>query len=277
MSVFYFPVDPIFGITCLDYRGNFNVKFSKTFHILENVTCGYIQFPNHPQKRHRQPCGATLLKRVLRCNDKNVSFCPIKEYCYRSVKDSVQDLFRDANFFNRIYSRRVDSSNDSVMMDIFDGKVVKEFKDNQGKLFFKDKRNIGFMLNFDFFNPYENSQYSLGLIYLVVINLPREERFKWENVIIVGVIPGPEEPKLDINPFLRPMVEELLIYWNGVILEENGVPCQFKFALVLISSDLPATRKCGGFLSFMANKGKLANFAGNQNNIRNLEFGIFEG
>ena len=78
------------------------------------------------------------------------------------------------------------------------------------------------MLNFDFFNPFERSQYSLGLLYLVIVNLPREERFKWKNVIVVGIIPGPEEPKLHINSFLRPLVDELCEYWYGVDLLENG-------------------------------------------------------
>ena len=145
---------------------------------------------------------------------------------------------------------------DSVMMDVTDGAIWKEFKDSNGNLFCEEKRNIGFILNFDFFNPFENSQYSLGVIYLAVLNIPREHRFKWENVIIVGIIPGPEEPKLDINSFLRPMVDELLMYWHGVALEENGIHCHYKFALMLLSSDLPATRKCGGFLSFMAKKGR---------------------
>lgn len=43
--------------------------------------------------------------------------------------------------------------------------------------------------------------------YLVAINIPRAERFKWENVMIVG-----EEPKLDINLFLLPLVDDLLGY-----------------------------------------------------------------
>jgi len=37
---------------------------------------------------------------------------------------------------------------------------------------------------------------------MVVMNLPREERFKTENLIVVGIIPGPKEPKLHINSFL---------------------------------------------------------------------------
>ena len=30
----------------------------------ESVTCSYVQFPQHPQMHHRQPCGERLFKRV---------------------------------------------------------------------------------------------------------------------------------------------------------------------------------------------------------------------
>ena len=43
----------------------------------------------------------------------------------------------------------------------------------------------------------------------------REHRFKFENVVLVGVIPGPKEPKGVINNFLGPMVNELLEFWHG--------------------------------------------------------------
>ena len=60
----------------------------------------------------------------------------------------------------------------------------------------------------DFFQPYKHLTYSVGVIY-GVLNLRRSIRYKCENVILIGVIPGPEEPKHDINSFLEPMVNPL--------------------------------------------------------------------
>ena len=53
------------------------------------------------------------------------------------------------------------------------------------------------MLNVDWFQPFkQRSSYSVG-IYFVIMNLPRSQRFKFENVILVGIIPSLEsEPKL---------------------------------------------------------------------------------
>jgi len=43
------------------------------------------------------------------------------------------------------------------------------------------------MLNVDFFQPYKHVHISYGAIYLTIMNLPRSERFKQQNVLIVGM------------------------------------------------------------------------------------------
>ena len=53
--------------------------------------------------------------------------------------------------------------------------------------------NLCLALNVDWFNPYKEMNYSVGAI-LNVLNLPQSERFKEQNVILVGMIPGPKEP-----------------------------------------------------------------------------------
>ena len=80
--------------------------------------------------------------------------------------------------------------------------------------------NLVFMLNIDWFQPFERAQYSVGVVYLVIQNLPREVRFKPENIIIVATIPGPKEPSHDdLNPYLECMVNDLLKLWDGVQLK----------------------------------------------------------
>ena len=63
------------------------------------------------------------------------------------------------------------------------------------------------MLNIDWFQPFEHTQYSIGVIYFVIQNLPRSMRFRPEN-IIVSTIPEPSCD--DLNPYLTPMVDDLL-------------------------------------------------------------------
>lgn len=112
------------------------------------------------------------------------------------------------------------------------------------------------MLNVDWFRPHKHSPGSVGVLYLVLLNLPRHERYKLEYIIVVGILPGPSEPKLTANTFLEPLVRDLL----EVCKERFSISgCVFKrpikVGLVCVSSDVPATRKIGGFLGHMATQG----------------------
>ena len=74
---------------------------------------------------------------------------------------------------------------DGNLADVYDGRLWKDFQNVQGKDFIKQPRNYGLMLNFNFFQPMKHRKdYSVGVFYLVLLNLPRAERFKWKNVIV---------------------------------------------------------------------------------------------
>ena len=137
-------------------------------------------------------------------------------------------------------------------------RVWKEFQHVDGEPFLAAPNNFGLMLNVDWFQPTKHGSDTIGVIYMVVMNLPREERFKPENLIVVGIIPGPKEPKHHINSFLQPLVDDLIDLWDGVILDTNiyGTQEMFRAALLALSSDIPATRKCGGFIGHTAKKGE---------------------
>ena len=182
-------------------------------------------------------------------------FYPKKVYCFRTIKEALEELLARPGFKETLHAGPT-KSDSQFMFDTCDGKIYHDFKDDDLKEFFANKRNIGLMMNFDFFDPFENTEYSLGVIYCVITNLPRHLRFKWENVLVLGVIPGPSEPKLTINTFLEPIVDELIQFWKGKPINESKEDvCIYKAALVCLSSDIPATRKCGGFLGHNARKG----------------------
>ncbi len=99
----------------------------------------------------------------------------------------------------------------------------------------------------EWFQPFERIQYSVGVIDVVIQNLPRSVRFKPENIIIVATIPGPKEPTCDdLNSYLECMVNDLLKLWEGVQLQTPSsiLPSRtIRAVLGYISSDIPATRK----------------------------------
>lgn len=93
-------------------------------------------------------------------------------------------------------------------------------------------------------------------MYLVIGNLPWHEHYKLENVLIVGVIPGPNEHKQHINAYLKPLVDELLDLWNGCFIQTTASRIEpVRCALMHVSCDLPATRKTCGFMSYTSVQG----------------------
>ncbi len=65
--------------------------------------------------------------------------------------------------------------------------------------------------------------------------------------MLLGVIPGPSEPPLNINSYLAPIVSELKTLWDGVLFHVPGDKL-FRGALIGVACDLPACRKVCGFL-----------------------------
>ena len=144
----------------------------------------------------------------------------------------------------------------SFLGDIYDGRVWRNFKSAEGKPFFDAPNTFGCMWNLDWFQPYKDSVYSVGVIYLSFLNLPPQERNKEENVAVVGIIPGPQEPSRNVNSFLDPLVEELLDFWDDVWLDCPSTGPRFcRLAVLCVTCDIPASRKLCGFLGFSARKG----------------------
>ncbi|GBC53031.2 hypothetical protein GLOIN_2v1775288 [Rhizophagus irregularis DAOM 181602=DAOM 197198] len=130
------------------------------------------------------------------------------------------------------------------------------------------------MINLDWFQPYDGTFYSIGVIYAAVCNLPHDIRFKRENLLVLGLLPGPNEVSLHkINHYIAPIVNELELLWSGITLNQT-FECQngknIRAALVLISCDIPAARKICGHISALVSCHrcmKRANYEDHQHNF----------
>ena len=98
----------------------------------------------------------------------------ILTYCYLGLHISLQTLFHRPQFYAECERWRSRSNIDGKLSDIFDGKLWKSFTCYQNEPFLSEPGNLGLILNFDFFQPYLHTTYSLGAIYMSVLNLPRE-------------------------------------------------------------------------------------------------------
>ena len=208
--------------------------------------CGYIKWPSHPQWRKRKPCSTQL--------HKGASRTPKLIYSYKSVKSYLANLVKDKSFVDKCNSWRTRHIRDNHLADVYDGALWQSHR--QG--FLASPHNFFGLINVDWFQPFKHTPHSVGAIYMTVLNLPRNERFKEDNVMLIGILPGPKEPELNINTYLKPLVDELLELEQGVMMNDySAMGNKYRFRLFGCSSDLPATRKLGGFLSFHAKQGRL--------------------
>ncbi|XP_057315816.1 uncharacterized protein LOC130656891 [Hydractinia symbiolongicarpus] len=185
----------------------------------------------------KSPSGVTIL-------------VPFKSYCYRSIQKSLEVLTNREGFETDCEKWRNLKSYPDTYSDIFDGEIWKKFS-RTGEWYFSEPRHYAVMLNIDWFQPFKHlSSYSIGGIYLVVLNLPRVERFKRENVILVGIIPNMQkEPPT--NTFIAPLISELNTAWHQgftIVYALSGKLEVFRLALLCVGCDIPACRKLCGYL-----------------------------
>ncbi|XP_052097344.1 uncharacterized protein LOC127732339 [Mytilus californianus] len=234
-------------------------EFEDCYHIVEgskvSKKCSFIEFPNHRLPYLRKRCNQPLLMEIK--SEPSKILAPYKIYCYKSIESSLSYCVKRQHFEDLCEQWRLRETREDIMYDIYDGKLWDDFNGKKYNFFTKED-NYGCILNVDWFQPYKHTHCSIGVMYIAFFNLPRDQRFRRENVLLVGVIPDMKtEPKT--NTFVTPLVQELKKSWSdGFQLFSNKSPlilkC-FKLALICVGCDIPASRKLCGFLGHAATSG----------------------
>ena len=120
-----------------------------------------------------------------------------------------------------------------------------------------DARNIRFSLSTDGMNPFGemSSGHSTCPATLCIYNLPPWLCMKRKFIMMPILIPGPKQPGNDIDVYLRPLVEELLLLrhkegvrmWDGYKQEDFNL----RALLFVTINDWPALSNLSG----QSNKG----------------------
>ena len=148
-------------------------------------------------------------------------FYPHKIDCFNSVIDRVEELLK------RSGGPEMCEVHEKIVTDVYGGSIWRDFLKFKGNNFLNAPRNLAFAINVDWFQPFKRrNDRSVGVIYLVFLNLPREQRFKWENIIVAGIVLEMSKEPKSLNTFLAPIVDELNAFWIGVKLRTIRVRYQ---------------------------------------------------
>jgi hypothetical protein len=214
------------------------------------ANCLHEEFPNNPISSRYNKCDNPLS--ILKKRKGEIIAVPRMLYPKPSIRQQLSMLYQRPDFENMLKLSGVQREGDNIYSDIYDGKVWKTFPFNDSIFFTPETAttNLGLLFNLDWFQPFTYTQHSAGALYASICNLPRSERNKPENILYLGFLPGPKEVGLErINHYLAPIVDELLELWRGWRVPKtyqcpNGL--DIKVALIVGSSDIPATRKLFG-------------------------------
>jgi len=144
---------------------------------------------------------------VILQNKNETKLIPFKTYCYYPLYKSLPQILQRSSYLELCEKWRSRVVPERVLSDVYDGRVWKEFLNYNGKPFLAEPNNLALMLNCDWFQPYKHTQYSVDVLYLTILNLPRSIRFNPENVLIAGIIPEPKQ--YGMNCYLQPLVRIL--------------------------------------------------------------------
>lgn len=164
---------------------------------------------------HSRKCSSKLFERVKiginhHNNTENNSLpsttfmykhIPLKRFYQNSVIHSIKSLMQKDGFSQMLRetfqrNQQSESGVREFMSDVQHGDIYQNFTlpNEDGLPFTKQSPyNLMLLLNLDWLSLYDRSSFSLGGVWLTILNLDHSERLKRSNTILTSLLPGPRE------------------------------------------------------------------------------------
>ena len=143
-----------------------------------HLQCVHRVAPNHTQTLRRLECGQILFNEMT-----SNSFQSISTFPYIPILSSLENILVPHGMVDLCLAWKNRKSNDQgLLCNIYDGQIWTELSET----YLKSDDSIlplCLALNVDWFQPFKHTQYSVGALYLTVLNLPRALRLKEETII----------------------------------------------------------------------------------------------
>ena len=187
---------------------------------------------------------------------------PHNIFRYIPLIPRLSTFFFDPHLVELLNYRHKYEHQQGVYHDIFDGSHYHKLCETYvsigdqilGYKFFEQMTDIALGLTFDGVSLFKDlgarvskNQYSCTPLAVIVFNLPPTIHMQLENILCLGVIPGPHEPKL-LNTFLHPLYMECIAGAQGVKVFNAATLCTFElhFFIIVVIADIKALIKSLG-------------------------------
>jgi hypothetical protein len=175
---------------------------------------------------------------------------PRRQFTYIPLIPRLKAFLANSAQAERMRYRAEFDHDSGVIKDIFDGKIYRDLLGRhvqpvdgpvQRHRYFDSPTDVALGLSTDGYAPFRRRMKTAWPLLVFNYNLPPEIRFHLDNVMCLGVIPGPNKPK-DFDSFLWPLVTELLELELGVEAWDahDKHRVQLRAFLLLVFGDIPA-------------------------------------
>ncbi|KAJ8514958.1 hypothetical protein ONZ45_g7565 [Pleurotus djamor] len=202
-------------------------------------------------------CGTPIRKQTAQERDRVE-----KEFLYHDFKQWLAWMFCREDIADELEWDPLsdEERRAGVLNDIWDGSILRDLQgpgdaDDRFVVKLPGERRLVFSFNYDSLNPYGNRASGKSVkitgMYLACLSLRRHIHFLVENVLLVGVIPGPDAPATSqVNHIIRLLVDDFLdlwyhgVYFTRTLRHTSGL--RVRCAIVPIVCDLPTARQLSG-------------------------------
>jgi hypothetical protein len=176
---------------------------------------------------------------------------PRRQFTYIPFIQRLRDYLANMSMAQTMQYRGNYTHIPGTFKDIFDGKdyqtlcgapiTINGTPLESGATYFGDPRDVALGLSTDGFGIFTRGQATAWPLILFNYNLPPETRFHVDNIIPLGIIPGPNKPAIP-DSFLIPLLEELYQLARGVHTHDALSRSMFylRAFLIIIFGDMPA-------------------------------------
>lgn len=177
---------------------------------------------------------------------------PRRTFLYIPLIPRLVNMYRDKETARLLRYRAHRRHRPGAYADIFDGQLYRDLLGKRVRIngetlddtYFSSPTDVALGLSTDGFGPFKSRSHQCWPLVLFNYNLNPKIRTRLENLLCVGVIPGPNTPK-ELDSFLEPLISELESLGHGVAAfdGEEMRPFCLRAHLIACFGDMPAVAK----------------------------------